>query len=125
MNISVHISFPLITFIFPFSLYDFVASSSTVRHSTVIATFELSLDYLKLQFKFLWQTQIFLFPTASRLIVQAKPTQPSVLYELSASFLGDKSGLGVKLTTHLHFVLRLKVHGATPPLPHTFYWRDA
>jgi hypothetical protein len=28
---------------------------------------------------------------------------------------------GVKLTTHLHLVLRSRMHGALPPLPNTFF----
>jgi hypothetical protein len=29
------------------------------------------------------------------------------------------------LTTHLHLVLRLRMHGAIPPLPHMFVWHGA
>jgi hypothetical protein len=32
---------------------------------------------------------------------------------------------GVKLTTHLPLVPRLRIRGAVSPLPHTFSWRDA
>jgi len=33
------------------------------------------------------------------------------------------SGLGVRLTTHLHPVPRLRTTGTTPSLPHTLSWR--
>jgi hypothetical protein len=38
-----------------------------------------------------------------------------LLYEYRGSF-SRKSGSGVKLTTHLHLVQRLRMSGATPPL---------
>jgi hypothetical protein len=34
-------------------------------------------------------------------------------------------GEGVKLTTHLHLVLRLLIRGSLPLLPHTSSWRRA
>jgi hypothetical protein len=34
-----------------------------------------------------------------------------------------QSGCGVKITTHLHLVHRLRMRGAIPPIPHTFSWR--
>jgi hypothetical protein len=34
----------------------------------------------------------------------------------------NKSGQGMKLTTHLHLVQRLRIHGAKPPLPNTSLW---
>jgi hypothetical protein len=36
-----------------------------------------------------------------------------------------KSGLGMKLTTHLHLVPRSRMHGAIPPLPNTPPWHGA
>jgi hypothetical protein len=35
------------------------------------------------------------------------------------------SSRGIKLTTHLHLLLRLRMHGAIPPLPCTYLWRGA
>jgi hypothetical protein len=35
------------------------------------------------------------------------------------------SGRGVKFTTHLHLVPRLRMRGAMPPLLHECSWRDA
>jgi hypothetical protein len=38
-------------------------------------------------------------------------------------FLRDLGGRGVKLTTHLHLVPKLRIRGAIPPLHHTSSWR--
>jgi len=38
-------------------------------------------------------------------------------------FSREKSDWGVKLTTLLHLVPRLRMRGAIPPLPNTFSWR--
>jgi hypothetical protein len=43
------------------------------------------------------------------------PSQPSVHWVLGTLNPGLKDG--VKLTVHNHLVLRLKTHGAIPPLP--------
>jgi len=40
-------------------------------------------------------------------------------------FLWGESGRGVKLTTHLLQVPRLRMRGAIPPSPNTFSWRGA
>jgi hypothetical protein len=47
---------------------------------------------------------------------------------LTNSFRGLSSGVkrqGIKLTTHLHVVPRLKMRGAIPSLHHTSSWRGA
>jgi len=45
------------------------------------------------------------------------PTQPPIQWVPGILSRGY-SGRGVKLTTHLHLVLRLRMRGAIPPLPH-------
>jgi hypothetical protein len=62
----------------------------------------------------LQRQQIFLFSTASRPTLG--PIQPPVRCVPGAL------SPGVKLTTHLHLVLRLRIHGAVPSLPHTYSW---
>jgi hypothetical protein len=57
---------------------------------------------------------IFLFTTVSRMALG--PTQHPFQWVLVALSLGH-SGQGVKLTTHLHVVLRSRMCGAIPPLP--------
>jgi hypothetical protein len=39
--------------------------------------------------------------------------------------MGTEDGQDLKLTTHLHQVLRLRMGGAIPPLPHTSSLRSA
>jgi hypothetical protein len=58
----------------------------------------------KLEFNSWQRQEIFLFPTTSRLALG--PVQPPMLWILQM-FPWVKSGRGVKLTTHLHLVLRL------------------
>jgi hypothetical protein len=54
-----------------------------------------------------WQEhEIFLFSTASRPVLG--PTQPPIQWVLGALSLGVKWP-GVKLTTHLHLVLRVRM----------------
>jgi hypothetical protein len=55
-----------------------------------------------------------LFTTRSRPALG--PTQPPIQWVLGALSLGIKRP-GVKLTTHLHLVLRSRMPGAVPPLP--------
>jgi len=40
-------------------------------------------------------------------------------------FPGGKGGRGVKLATHIHLVLRSRMHGAITPFPNTPSWRGA
>jgi hypothetical protein len=40
-------------------------------------------------------------------------------------FIGGKAGRGVKLTTHLDLVPRLRMDGVISPLPHTALWHSA
>jgi hypothetical protein len=62
---------------------------------------------------------IFLFATASRLALRPAQWVPGVPSS-------GRSGRGVKLTTHIHLVPRLKMRGgAIPLLPRTSLWRDA
>jgi hypothetical protein len=56
---------------------------------------------------------IFLFTTASRTALG--PTQPPIQWVPGALTLGYSSR-GVKLTIHLHVVLRSRMRGAIPPL---------
>jgi hypothetical protein len=72
-------------------------------------------------FDFLRGQVIFLFAIMSMAL---GPTQSPVQltpWTLSRGY----SGRGVKLTTHVHLVSRLRVVGVIPPLPHTFSWRVA
>jgi hypothetical protein len=63
------------------------------------------------------EQEFFLFATAFR--------QTSLLFnEEREIFTWVKGVRGVKLTTHLHLVQRLRMRGAIPPLPHTS-WRGA
>jgi hypothetical protein len=55
------------------------------------------------------------FCTASWLALG--PTQPPILWISGALSPGIKL-LGVKVTTHFHLVLRLRIFAAIPPLPH-------
>ena len=43
---------------------------------------------------------------------------PSLLFNRYLVFSREKNGRGMKLTTHLHLVPRLRMSGATPLLPH-------
>jgi hypothetical protein len=51
-------------------------------------------------------------------------TQPPIQW-VPGLFSWRQSGQGMKLTTHLHLVLRLRMLGAIPPLPHMSAWRGA
>jgi len=52
------------------------------------------------------------------------PTQPPIQW-LTGFFPWRKSNHGMKLTTPLHLVLELRMHGATVPLPSTSSWCGA
>jgi len=39
----------------------------------------------------------------------------------AGSFPQEYSGRGIKLSTHLHLVLKLRMRGAIPQFPHTFH----
>jgi hypothetical protein len=68
-----------------------------------------------------WQgAENFLFATMFK--VTLGPTQPPIHWVLDALPLGW-SGQGMKLTTHLHLVPRLRMCEAIPPLYHTSSWR--
>jgi len=57
----------------------------------------------------------FLFATASRPALG--PTQPPI--QRAAGILPPgQSDRSVKVTTHLYLMMRLRIHGAIPPLPH-------
>jgi hypothetical protein len=64
---------------------------------------------------------IFLFATAFRPALCS--TQPPVECVSGALSLG--SGRGVKLTPHIHLVLRSRMSGTIPPLLNTPSWRGA
>jgi hypothetical protein len=69
-----------------------------------------------LEFNSQWGLEIFLFTTVSRMVLG--PTQPPVQWVLGSLSLGVKWP-GVKLTTHLHLVPRLKnvwSYTSTPPV---------
>jgi len=65
----------------------------------------------------------FLIATASRLVLG--PTQPSIQFVRRLFPTGVKAAGGVKLTTHLHLVPRLRMRGYIHPLPHTSSWGGA
>jgi hypothetical protein len=50
---------------------------------------------------------------------------PSLLFNGYWGFFRGLSDWGVKLTTHPYIVLRLRMHGAVPPLPHMSSWHGA
>jgi len=49
------------------------------------------------------------------------PLQPCIQCVLGALSLGIR-WLGQRLSTNLYIVLRLRMHGAIPSLPHTSSW---
>jgi hypothetical protein len=65
------------------------------------------------------QSKIFLFAIMSILAVRS--TQPVGTGVLPSEY----SGRGVKLTTHLHLVPKLRMCGAIPQLIHSFAWHGA
>jgi hypothetical protein len=48
---------------------------------------------------------------------------PSLLWYVKRLSFWKQSGWGVKLTTRLHLVPKLRTSGVTPPLPHKSSWR--
>jgi hypothetical protein len=46
-----------------------------------------------------------------------------VLFYMSSDKIQYSKQLGHKLTTLLHLVLRLRIHGAIPPISHAPSWR--
>jgi hypothetical protein len=50
--------------------------------------------------------------------------QPHVQW-VAWAFPREQSGRVLKLIAHFHVVLRLRIHGGIPPLPHRFAWCGA
>jgi hypothetical protein len=68
-----------------------------------------------------WQCKMFLFSTALRPALGS--TQPSIHW-LPWAVSPGLSGSGVKLTTHLHTMPRIRIRGYIHPFPHTSSWRS-
>jgi hypothetical protein len=66
------------------------------------------------------EKQIFRFCKAPRQVLG--PTQPPIQWA-TVTFLRGQSSRDVKVTTHLHLVPRLRMHGAIPALLHMSSWR--
>jgi len=67
---------------------------------------------------------ILLFATAFKPALG--PIQPPLQQVPGALTSGEGGSCrGVKVTSHLHLILRSRMRGAIPPLPNTSKWRDA
>jgi hypothetical protein len=89
-----------------FTLYNLQLRATSMSQSIQQWSY-YGLDCQRIDVQFLVGTEIFLFNTMSRLALG--PTQPPIQWV--SGLLPQVSGRGMKLTTHLHLLLSLKICG--------------